>query len=145
MHHYKSCGLNNIWLENGYSIINDEEYGECVSISDTVGLHKAIAHDLIFNKPTLTGKEFRFLRKELDLSQKALSDLLGNEEQAVARWEKTGHVPKWADRLLRACVAEFYGEPTGIQRLIARIRDIDEQGQEKKIFKDDNSGWKKAA
>jgi DNA-binding transcriptional regulator YiaG len=145
MFHYKSCGLNNIWLANGYAVIKDEEYGECVAITDTLGLHKAISHDLVFNRPTLTGKEFRFLRKELNLSQKALSDLLGNEEQAVARWEKTGKVPKWADRLLRVCVLEYYGEGTGIQALIARIRDIDERRQEKQIYKDDNSGWKKAA
>ena len=112
MYQYQESGLDNVWLVNGYSVIDDPDYGECVSISDTLGLHKAIAHNLIFNKPRLIGAEFRFLRKELDLSQKALSDLFGNEEQAVARWEKTGKVPKWADRLLRACLIEFYGEET---------------------------------
>lgn len=145
MYHYKDCGLDNIWLVNGYTTIDDEEFGACVSITDTRGLHKAIAHDLVFNKPSLTGKEFRFLRKELDLSQKALSDLLGNDEQAVARWEKSGKVSKWADRLLRVFVIEFYGEKTGIRELIARIRDIDERKQERQLFKDDAAGWKKAA
>lgn len=144
MYQYQESGLDNVWLVNGYSVIDDPDYGECVSISDTLGLHKAIAHNLIFNKPRLTGAEFRFLRKELDLSQKALSDLFGNEEQAVARWEKTGKVPKWADRLLRACLIEFYGEETGILELVQRIKDIDEREQEQEIF-EDNAGWKRAA
>jgi hypothetical protein len=70
--------------------------------------------------------------------------LFGNEEQAVARWEKTGKVPKWADRLLRACLIEFYGEQTGILELIQRIKDIDEREQEQEMF-EDNAGWKRAA
>lgn len=145
MYHYQESGLNNIWLVNGYDIIDDPDYGECVSITDVAGLNRAIAHNLIFNKPTLNGSEFRFLRKELDLSQKALADLLGNDEQAVARWEKKGKVPKWADRLLRACLIEFYGEDTGILELIARIKNIDEKDQEKEMFEDYDTGWKRAA
>jgi hypothetical protein len=43
------------------------------------------------------------------------------------------------------CVVEFYGEKTGIQELINRIRDIDERQREKQLFKDDAAGWKKAA
>ncbi|MDP3878033.1 MAG: helix-turn-helix domain-containing protein [Methylobacter sp.] len=145
MYHYQESGLNNIWLVNGYDIINDPDYGECVSITDVSGLNKAIAHHFIFNKPSFSGAEFRFLRKELDLSQKALADLLGNDEQAIARWEKKGKVPKWADRLLRACLIEFYDEGTGILELIARIKDIDEIDQEKELFEDYATGWKRAA
>jgi hypothetical protein len=54
MYQYQESGLDNVWLVNGYSVIDDPDYGECVSISDTLGLHKAIAHNLIFNKPRLT-------------------------------------------------------------------------------------------
>jgi len=145
MYHYQESGLNNIWLVNGYTTLDDPEYGRCVSITDVFGLNKAIAHNLIYNKPTLSGEEFRFLRKELDLSQKALADLIGKDEQSVARWEKSGKAPKWADRMLRACLIEFYGEATGILELIARIKDIDEKEQEKELFKDYDSGWKRAA
>jgi DNA-binding transcriptional regulator YiaG len=144
MHHYQECGLKNIWLVNGYEIIEDPDYGICVAISDTRGLHKAIGHDLITTKPKLTGTEFRFLRKELDLSQNALAALIGNNEQAVARWEKGGNIPKWADHVIRILVQDYYGE-TGAIKLIERIRDLDRQKQEKQIFKDDSTGWKKAA
>lgn len=145
MYQYRESGLDTVWLVNGYTIIEDEEFGECVSITDTRGLHKAIAHDLIFNKPSLTGDEFRFLRKELELSQKALADLLGKDEQAVARWEKAKKAPIQADRMLRALVLDFYKEHVGLIELITRIRDIDEQNNIEQHFEDNERGWKKAA
>lgn len=145
MYQYRESGLDTVWLVNGYTIIDDEDFGECVSITDTRGLHKAIAQDLIFNKPSLTGAEFRFLRKELELSQKALADLLGKDEQAVARWEKTKKAPAQADRMLRVLVLDYYNEHVKLIELINRIRDIDEQIQFEQHFKDDETGWKKAA
>lgn len=145
MYHYTESGLDNIWLINGYCIIVDEDYGECVSISDVTGLNRAIGHDLVFNKPSLTGAEFRFLRKELDLSQKALADLMGKDEQSIARWEKSAKAPKYADRMLRALVLDFYGEKISLLALIDRIRDIDEQEWMAQKFEDDASGWKKSA
>lgn len=57
-------------------------------------------------KGHLTGTEFRFLRKELDLSQHRLADLIGTTEQTVALWEKRGKIPKTADRMLRAIYLE---------------------------------------
>lgn len=145
MYQYRESGLDTVWLINGYTIIDDEEFGECVSITDTRGLHKAIARELIFNKPTLTGAEFRFLRKELELSQKALADLLGKDEQAVARWEKAKKAPAQADRMLRVLVLDYYNEHVKLIDLINRIRDIDEQNRIEQHFKDDETGWKKAA
>ena len=145
MYHYLECGLQNIWLENGFDIIEDLDYGECVSITDTKGLHRAIGHNLINNNPKLTGAEFRFLRKELDLSQSALAELIGNDEQAIARWKKKGSTPKWADRLIRILAQDYYGEKGGVKALIDRIRSIDQGKQERQVFKDDETGWKKAA
>jgi DNA-binding transcriptional regulator YiaG len=145
MYHYRECGLRNIWLKNGYEVVHDEEYGKCVSFNDIDGLQKAISLDLVNNKPRLTGAEYRFLRKELDLSQAALSDLLGNDEQAVARWEKTGKVPKWADRLMRLFVEDHYGNPTGVRKLIERVRNLDIAKQEKRFFEDSGNQWKVAA
>lgn len=145
MYHYLECGLKNIYLVNGFEILRDPVYGECVSVADARGLHKAIGLDLIHNKPRLTGAEFRFLRKELDLSQSALADLIGNNEQAVARWEKTGKVPKWADRLLRLLVQDFYGDSTGVTRLIEKVRALDCGKQERRVFEDVNEHWKLAA
>lgn len=146
MYHYKESGLRNIWLVNGYEITHDPDYGECVSIDDTFGLHRAIGIDLIHHKPKLTGAEFRFLRYELDLSQAALADLLGNDEQAVARWEKNGKVPKWADRMIRILVKEHYNDTVSVRALIDKVRHLDVIEQEQIVFgESSNGGWMRKA
>src|SRR4030095_4658011 len=86
LYHYTLCGLDNIWLVNGYKH-HDTAYGPGVAVEDVDGLHRAIATDLICGKRDLSGKELRFLRKGLDLSQEGLAMLLGTTAQTVARWE----------------------------------------------------------
>jgi DNA-binding transcriptional regulator YiaG len=144
MYHYLECGLNNIYLSNGYEIYSDPEYGECVSITNVKGLNKAIAMDLVNHKPRLTGAEFRFLRKEMEMSQNALADLFGNNEQAIARWEKGGKIPKWADRLIRICMNDYYENSDGVIKLINHVKALDIAKQEKRVF-EDNNDWKLAA
>jgi DNA-binding transcriptional regulator YiaG len=93
MYHYTDGGLRNVWLKNGY-VEKDTPYGKAVSFHDLDGLTKAICMALS-NKPgKLTGAEFRYIRSGLFLSQKSLGKLLGCTEQAIAKWEKTGKVPK---------------------------------------------------
>ncbi|HAM4230431.1 TPA: transcriptional regulator, partial [Escherichia coli] len=53
MYHYEECGLSNIWLRNGFTIENDEDYGELVSIESVHELHNAIGLFLITQKPDL--------------------------------------------------------------------------------------------
>jgi len=92
MYHYQECGLKNVYLINGYQEI-DTPYGKAISITDTGGLDKAIAQQLIAYKPKLTGSEFRFLRKHMGLSQARLATLLDKTEQSVAIWEKKATSP----------------------------------------------------
>jgi len=87
MYHYTSCGLDNIHLKNGYTL-EETSYGPGVSIEDLEGLHLAIAVDLLRQKAPLTGAQFRFLRKEQDLTHAQMAAILGVTEQAVAAWEK---------------------------------------------------------
>ena len=67
------------------------------------GLHRAIAEQLIEKPAPLIGKKFKFLPVEMDFSQKALGQLLGVTDQAVAKWEKdqTKSVPGSADTLVQ--------------------------------------------
>ena len=91
-----------IWLSNGFYIEVDENYGECVSIHNLENLHKSIAIHIVSTHPKLSGKEFRFLRKEIGFSQKHLGGILGVEDQTIANWEKCKiDVPVMADRLIR--------------------------------------------
>lgn len=85
--HYTDCGLENIYLLNGFvtEYFDGEEY---VSISDVDGLHRAIGLHIVLRRKAPSGKEIRFLREELDLSQAELGEILGVSDQSVARWEK---------------------------------------------------------
>ena len=106
MYQYFGCGLDNVFLENGYKIVQTR-HGDGVVIHDVAGLHVAIAVAVVSNPSPMIGKEFRFLRQELELSQAALGALLGSNEQAVARWEKgKSKVDPLAERLLRLLYKE---------------------------------------
>ncbi|HEY4941317.1 MAG TPA: helix-turn-helix domain-containing protein [Rhizomicrobium sp.] len=104
MHHYRESGLQNVWLRNGYRIVGTP-YGEAIEIEKVEQLHRAIAR-AVQARPRLSGKEFRFLRTEMNLSQEALAQMIGNSAQSVALWEKGRGAPKWADRLMRALYRE---------------------------------------
>lgn len=84
---YKECGLDNIYLQNGFSIENvDGE--ETVSIHNVDGLWKAIGLSLVTTKKTLSPKEIRFLRNQMGKTQSELAKMLRVDDQTVARWEK---------------------------------------------------------
>jgi putative transcriptional regulator len=104
---YTGCALQNVYLKNGFEIL-ETRYGKGITIHDLDGLHVALGKAIIANPKPLLGSEFRFLREELDLSQKGLAALLGRDYQAVARWEKGKNlkVDPSADRLLRVIYLE---------------------------------------
>jgi DNA-binding transcriptional regulator YiaG len=124
MYHCTGCGLRNVWLLNGYQVCKTP-YGKAVSIDDLEGLHRAIALHLIEAKPQLSGAEFRFLRKEPDVSQARLAEIIGNTAQSVALSEKSGRVPKWADRLVRALYREHVSGNANLTALVERLNSLD--------------------
>ncbi len=126
-YHYKDCGLPNIYLKNGFLIEQHEEYGETVSIGNLDGLHKAIGLDIVNNSvPSMSGVEFRFLRIELDLSQKALGDLLGTSEQTIANYEKNEPQPM-GDKFIRILYKESVCENTEIMESLRRLNELDRE------------------
>lgn len=125
MYHYTESGLHNIYLVNGFKH-HKTAYGKGVAFDNIEGLHREIGRHLCDYRPRLTGPEFRFLRHELDLSQAALAKLLGNNEQAVALWEKGKvKVPVWADRLMRALYREHMGENVQIRKMIETVAALE--------------------
>ena len=144
MFHYTSSGLSNIWLRDGYKTINTP-YGKATSISDTAGLHRAIGRYLALEKLRLSGPEFRFLRKELELSQLALAHLMGlADAQALAKWEKQGRVA----RLPTVFICQFYLESVvkknpRFTNLVKRHQAADEaRNQVRLVFSDKpGKGW----
>lgn len=139
---YTGCGLRNVWLQNGYTK-KKTPYGEAVAIQDVEGLHRALAKT-ITRKPKLTGAEFRFIRKELDLSQAALGRMFGFEAQTIALWEKNKQrVPKLADKMLRLIYSEHAEGNVKIRELIDRENDLDRKNHDaaRMIFIETERGW----
>jgi putative transcriptional regulator len=126
---YTECGLDYVYLIGGYNIINMANYGECVQIINPEGLHRAIGKFLVRRRKALSGKEVKFLRHEMDMSQPTLAHLLGVTEQTVQKWEagRTAQVPSPADALIRLIYSETIGERSGIRRRLKRIADLEDQ------------------
>ena len=146
-YHYTECGLNNIYLLNGFCYI-DTQRGEAVSINDIDGLHRAIGLFLVTNKKDLTGDELRFLRHEMLMSQNTLAHLLGMSEQAIRRWENGKiSIPKPSESLLRLLYREHIHDRDGkISKMLKAIADLEDKFNDgEMLFKDTKSGWKSAA
>ena len=118
MYHYRESGLQNVWLRNGYRIVATP-YGDATEIEKVEQLHRAIAR-AVQARPRLSGKEFRFLRAEMNLSQEALAQMIGNSAQSVALWEKGRGAPKWADRLMRALYREHVEGIANLKEIFVR-------------------------
>lgn len=106
--HYKNCGLDNIWLMNGFNV-RKTTYGKVTSYTDVDGLYLAITMELCKGKYIITPEMFRFLRKQLNLTQAALGEKLGYADQTIAKWEKgTLNIPIVVAQYLRLlCLTEF--------------------------------------
>ena len=124
MYHYTECGLENVWLSNGYRV-KETAYGMAVSVEDVDGLHAVLASHLIQKRGRLTGKEFRFLRLFLRMSQDGLAKMLGVQEQSVSLWERTGKVPKSNDMVLRLLAQEKVAGNCGVADMIDRINTVE--------------------
>ena len=142
-YHYRACGLENVYLLNGFSI-EETRHGRTVAIDDMDGLHQAIGRHLALEKKELTGRELRFLRREVGLSQQGLGELLSKSGQAVARWEK-GHnrIDGTAETLFRLLYLEHAGGNRKIRALLGRLAELDERVEEQKMsFEETGRGWR---
>ena len=142
MYHYTDGGLRNVWLANGYEI-KQTPYGEGVSFHNLDGLTTSICIALTKKAGVLTGIEFRYIRSAgMLLSQPALGKLMGIDGQSVARWEKTGKVPKWADKLVRLLyLAQAQGnEP--ISAAVDRVKTVERLIKQKIVVKESRGQWK---
>ena len=141
-HHYRECGLDNVYLLNGFSV-EESRHGTTVRIQDMDGLHLAIGTHLVRAKRDLTGAELRFLRHELGLSQRLLGLLLGKSGQTVARGEKElSRIDGAADRLVRLLYAQHTGENEKIKNVLQELAALDERIAEDIQFEDTGEGWR---
>lgn len=134
MYHYTMCGLDNVWLENGYTE-TDTPYDKAVKIEDADELDRAIAMALVDKPEPLSGKEFRFLRQQLGMSQADVGSLLGSTDQTIARWEKgTIDLPVTADKLFRVIFMAHEAGGTAIWSMVAKLNFMDRIKHHKIVF-----------
>lgn len=118
LYQYRACGLDYVYLRNGYV----RRHGGPISIRNEGALHETIARAIITSSYPLRGKEVRFLRSLLKLSQAGLARVLQTTRVTVARWEGSANqpMPGTADTALRL----FYAGKTGKRELCAQVCNI---------------------
>lgn len=143
-YHYTECGLDDVYLVNGYTE-RETPYGKGVSVDNVDGLHNAIAKHICCNKPLMNGKEFRFLRKLMDMTQSEISILLGCDAQTVARWEKgETDIKGPADKIIRLLTIGFIEGKINPLEIVQRVSSIDEKINNDMMFKESRGTWKPA-
>lgn len=145
MYHYTDSGLDNIYLVNGF-VEHKTAYGVGVAIEDLDGLHRAIGKWLATVPKAITGAELRFLRHELDLSQKKLGLMMGKSEQAIGRWERAKSKPidPAADRLIRIFYVEHVDGNGTIRDLIDQLCKADQLEHARCQLEERNGRWRVA-
>ena len=105
-YHYTECGLDHVFID--VDVIDVDDVGNRVFRFPAINrLHRAIAEAIIESGDLLDGKEIRFLRTEMGMTQAELAKLLDRNSQTVARWEKgEKDVDRAQDTLIRQLAAE---------------------------------------
>jgi DNA-binding transcriptional regulator YiaG len=87
-YHYTESGLDNVLIYGMMPCIDDDG-DEVVTIPNIVGLHRTIAEQIVEHQAGMSGKELRFLRTEMGMTQAELAKVVHHDAQSVARWEKS--------------------------------------------------------
>jgi DNA-binding transcriptional regulator YiaG len=89
--HYTAIGLDNVILV-GLKESVDDNGDDCITIPHINELHRAIAKTIITRESGMSGKELKFLRTEMGMTQAELGKIVSREGLAIGRWER-GEIP----------------------------------------------------
>lgn len=141
MYHYTDGGLVNVWLVNGYEV-RQTPFGEGLVIHDLDGLTRAICLTLAEKPDSLTGVELRYIRSAgMLLSQPALGKLIGVDGQTVARWEKSGRVPRMADKTVRLHYLAHARGDEPIRSAVERVKTVERLVGQRIVVEDLRAHW----
>lgn len=102
---YLESGLDNVMICD-IEMIKCSCGEESALIPRILAVHEAIANCLLEKETQLTGKEIRFLRKEMGLKGKDFADYVSVDNATLSRWENGKTKPSVkADRLIRVLYA----------------------------------------
>jgi putative transcriptional regulator len=144
--HYIACGLDDVYLTNGYEI-EKTPHGTGVSIRKVDEVLRAIGMFLVANKKQLSGKEIRFLRHQMHYTQSELARMLGVSSQQVARYEKDKNgscISGASDRILRLLYREHIHSNVPIKDTLEGVDQMDDRVHRRMMFQHVNGTWKQA-
>lgn len=117
---YAESGLDNV-LIRGANFVTDDAGEQVITIRNIDGLHRAIATGIIMKTARLTGRELRFLRTEMGMTQAGLAAIVHRAPLAISRWERgeVEQIDTNAETLIRLHARETLALPVN-----ASVRDI---------------------
>lgn len=107
VYRYIESGLDDVFIE-GVNFHADDKGEDVITIPNVRGLHRAIAKAIVTKTSSLTGKELRFLRTEMGMTQAELAAIVHREPLAISRWERgeVGEIDANAEALIRLHASE---------------------------------------
>jgi DNA-binding transcriptional regulator YiaG len=122
-YHYTESGLDNVMVFGMVPCLDDDG-DEVVTIPNITGLHRAIAKEIVTHMAGISGKELRFLRTEMGMTQALLAKVVHHDAQSIARWEKSDcPIASTAEALIRLLAIQHLKldvEPEPIEELSER-------------------------
>ncbi len=109
IYRYSECGLDRVFIE-GLEVVVDDAGEEVYSIPNLSFLHWAIAKSIVMQKNGLSGKDLRFLRTEMGLTQAELAEVFRVTRATANRWEQDKvEIDSNAQVVIRLLAAERLG------------------------------------
>lgn len=124
VYNYTECGLDNVIIE-GLRVCKDHAGEETVTIPAVGVLHHVIAQGIVSLPTKITGKELRFLRSEMGMTQSELAEVLRVTLLTVSRWEREENpVTDSAEMLVRLLANERLelGENLDVSSVSEKVR-----------------------
>lgn len=117
---YTESGLDNVYV-HGADFVTDDAGETVITIPNISGLHRAIATAIVMKTASMTGKELRFLRTEMGMTQAELAAIVHREPLAISRWERgeVESIDTNAETLIRLHAREALG-----LEVTASVKDI---------------------
>jgi len=146
--HYTQCGLDDVYLVNGFSR-EETDYGLATSIHNVDGLHCAIGLHIVGHKKTISAKEMKFLRRQMNLTQQELGNAMEITDQTIARYEK-GETPVSGpvNKLIRIIYGYYLLPPEAQREVLDRLIELqkpdDTMPDNATYFATRNDDWEKA-
>ena len=106
---YIASGLDNIVLV-GLKECIDEDGDPCIEIPHITELHRVIARGIVTRDHGMSGKELKFLRTEMGMTQAEVAKVVNREPLTIGRWERGEiEIDPNAEALLRLVAIERLG------------------------------------